>query len=165
MIDLEQVHDCYITTESKIVLLVVDGLGGLPHPDTRLSELETADTPNLDAMARESACGLTTPVLPGVAPGSGPGHLSLFGYDPLKYIIGRGALEALGIDVELRPGDVAARGNFCTVDPEGKLSDRRAGRIPSHLSAPLCERLNGIELDGVAGGCVSRSRTTVSCCA
>ena len=149
MIDLEQVHDCYISTESKIVLLVVDGLGGLPHPDTRLSELETANTPNLDAMARESACGLTTPVLPGVAPGSGPGHLSLFGYDPLKYIIGRGALEALGIDVELRPGDVAARGNFCTVDPEGKLSDRRAGRIPSHLSAPLCERLDGIELDGV----------------
>ena len=149
MIDLEQVHDCYISTESKIVLLVVDGLGGLPHPDTRLSELETANTPNLDAMAQESACGLTTPVLPGVAPGSGPGHLSLFGYDPLKYIIGRGALEALGIDVELRPGDVAARGNFCTVDPEGKLSDRRAGRIPSHLSAPLCERLDGIELDGV----------------
>ncbi len=149
MIDLEQVHDCYISTESKIVLLVVDGLGGLPHPDTRLSELETANTPNLDAMARESACGLTTPVLPGVAPGSGPGHLSLFGYDPLKYIIGRGALEALGIDVELRPGDVAARGNFCTVDPEGKLSDRRAGRIPTHLSAPLCERLDGIDLDGV----------------
>ena len=149
MIDLEQVHDCYISTESKIVLLVVDGLGGLPHPDTGRSELETADTPNLDAMARESACGLTTPVLPGVAPGSGPGHLSLFGYDPLKYIIGRGALEALGIDVELKPGDVAARGNFCTVDPDGNLSDRRAGRIPSHLSAPLCERLDGIELDGV----------------
>ncbi len=149
MIDLEQVHDCYISTESKIVLLVVDGLGGLPHPDTRLSELETANTPNLDAMARESACGLTTPVLPGVAPGSGPGHLSLFGYDPLKYIIGRGALEALGIDVELRPGDVAARGNFCTVDSSGNLSDRRAGRIPTHLSAPLCERLDGIELDGV----------------
>lgn len=149
MIDLEQVHDCYISTESKIVLLVVDGLGGIPHPDTRLSELETANTPNLDAMARESACGLTTPVLPGVAPGSGPGHLSLFGYDPLKYIIGRGALEALGIDVELRPGDVAARGNFCTVGPDGKLTDRRAGRIPSHLSAPLCERLDGIELDGV----------------
>ena len=149
MIDLEQVHDCYISTESKIVLLVVDGLGGLPHPDTGRSELETANTPNLDAMARESACGLTTPVLPGVAPGSGPGHLSLFGYDPLKYIIGRGALEALGIDVELRPGDVAARGNFCTVDPDGNLSDRRAGRIPSHLSAPLCERLDGIELDGV----------------
>jgi 2,3-bisphosphoglycerate-independent phosphoglycerate mutase len=149
MIDLEQLRDCYISTDSKIVLLVVDGLGGLAHPDTGKSELETANTPNLDAMARESACGLTMPVLPGVAPGSGPGHLSLFGYDPLKYIIGRGALEALGIDVELRPGDVAARGNFCTVDGSGKLVDRRAGRIPTHLSAPLCERLDGIELDGV----------------
>ena len=149
MIDLEQLHDCYITTDSKIVLLVVDGLGGLPHPDTGNSELETAHTPNLDAMTQESACGLTTPVLPGVAPGSGPGHLALFGYDPLKYIIGRGALEALGIDVELRPGDVAARGNFCTVDSSGQLVDRRAGRIPTELSALLCERLDQIELDGV----------------
>jgi 2,3-bisphosphoglycerate-independent phosphoglycerate mutase len=149
MIDLEQLHDCYITTDSKIVLLVVDGLGGLPHPDTGKSELETASIPNLDALARESACGLTTPVLPGVAPGSGPGHLALFGYNPLKYIIGRGALEALGIDVELRPGDVAARGNFCTVDSSGRLVDRRAGRIPTELSAPLCERLDQIELDGV----------------
>ncbi len=149
MIDLEQLHDCYVTTPSKIVLLVVDGLGGLPHPDTRRSELETANLPNLDAMAQESACGLTTPVLPGVAPGSGPGHLALFGYDPLKYVIGRGALEALGIEVELRPGDVAARGNFCTVDRAGNLVDRRAGRIPTELSAPLCARLNRIELPGV----------------
>ena len=149
MIDLELLHDCYVTTSSKIVLLVVDGLGGLPHPDTGRSELETANLPNLDAMARESACGVTTPVLPGVAPGSGPGHLALFGYDPLKYIIGRGALEALGIDVELRPGDVAARGNFCTVDADGNLVDRRAGRIPTEFSAPLCERLDTIELPGV----------------
>ena len=149
MIDLEQLHDCYVTTLSKIVLLVVDGLGGLAHPDTGRSELETASLPNLDAMAQESACGLTTPVLPGVAPGSGPGHLALFGYDPLKYIIGRGALEALGIDAELRPGDVAARGNFCTVDGAGNLVDRRAGRIPTELSAPLCERLDRIELPGV----------------
>lgn len=149
MIDLELLHDCYVTTSSKIVLLVVDGLGGLPHPDTRQSELETANLPNLDAMAQESACGMTTPVLTGVAPGSGPGHLALFGYDPLKYIIGRGALEALGIDVELRPGDVAARGNFCTVDSDGNLVDRRAGRIPTEFSAPLCERLDTIELPGV----------------
>ena len=149
MIDLEQLHDCYVSTSSKIVLLVVDGLGGLARPETGRSELETANLPNLDAMARESACGLTTPVLPGVAPGSGPGHLALFGYNPLKYIIGRGALEALGIDVELRPGDVAARGNFCTVDSSGSLVDRRAGRIPTELSAPLCERLDRIELPGV----------------
>ena len=149
MIDLEQLHDCYVTTSSKIVLLVVDGLGGLAHPDTGKSELETANTPNLDAMAQQSACGLTTPVITGVAPGSGPGHLALFGYDPLKYIIGRGALEALGIEVELRPGDVAARGNFCTIEGGGNLVDRRAGRIPTELSAPLCERLDQIELDGV----------------
>ena len=149
MIDLEALRDCYVPTSSKIVLLVVDGLGGLAHPDTGLSELETANLPNLDAMAQESACGLTTPVLPGVAPGSGPGHLALFGYNPLKHMIGRGALEALGIDVEMRPGDVAARGNFCTVDADGLLVDRRAGRIPTELSSPICDRLDQIELDGV----------------
>ena len=149
MIDLELLHDCYIKTSSKVVLLVVDGLGGLANHETGLSELETAKLPNLDAMAHESACGLTTPVIPGVAPGSGPGHLSLFGYNPLKYLIGRGALEALGIDVELRPGDVAARGNFCIVDGKGHLVDRRAGRIPTQFSAPLCERLDQIQIDGV----------------
>lgn len=149
MIDQEELRDCYTSTSSKIVLLVVDGLGGLAHPDTRLSELETANIPNLDAMAQESACGLTTPVLPGVAPGSGPGHLALFGYDPLKHLIGRGALEALGIEVALQPGDVAARGNFCLVDGDGLLVDRRAGRIPTEFSVPLCERLDKIEIDGV----------------
>ena len=149
MIDQEELQDCYTSTSSKIVLLVVDGLGGLAHPDTRLSELETANIPNLDAMAQESACGLTTPVLPGVAPGSGPGHLALFGYDPLKHLIGRGALEALGIEVALQPGDVAARGNFCLVDGDGLLLDRRAGRIPTEFSVPLCERLDKIEIAGV----------------
>ncbi len=149
MIDIEQLRDCYLNTPSKMVLLVVDGLGGLAHPETGKSELETANIPNLDALAQQSACGLTTPVLPGVAPGSGPGHLALFGYDPLKHMIGRGALEALGIDVDLQPGDVAARGNFCTVDSDGLLVDRRAGRIPTELSAPICERLDRIELEGV----------------
>lgn len=149
MIDLEQIHDSIASTPSKIVLLVADGLGGLPHPDTRKSELETANIPNLDALAQRSACGLTTPVEVGVAPGSGPGHLALFGYNPLKYIIGRGALEALGVGVELMPGDVAARGNFCTVDDNGLLTDRRAGRIATSLSAPLCERLDRIEIPGV----------------
>ena len=149
MIDLEALHDCYTSSPSKIVLLIVDGLGGLAHPDTGLSELETAHIPNLDTMAQKSACGLTTPVLPGVAPGSGPGHLALFGYDPLKHIIGRGALEALGIEVALHPGDVAARGNFCTVDGNGLLVDRRAGRVATELSAPICQRLDLIELDGI----------------
>ena len=149
MIDLEQIHDSISSTPSKIVLLVADGLGGLPHPDTRQSELETAHIPHLDALAQRSACGLTTPVEVGVAPGSGPGHLALFGYNPLKYMIGRGALEALGIGTELLPGDVAARGNFCAVDDDGVLTDRRAGRIATSLSAPLCERLNDIEIPGV----------------
>ncbi len=149
MIDLEQIHDSIASTPSKIVLLVADGLGGLPHPDTRKSELETAHIPNLDALAQRSACGLTTPVEIGVAPGSGPGHLALFGYNPLKYLIGRGALEALGIGAELLPGDVAARGNFCTVDDDGLLTDRRAGRIRTELSAPLCQRLDSIEIPGV----------------
>ncbi|MCD5403653.1 MAG: 2,3-bisphosphoglycerate-independent phosphoglycerate mutase [SAR202 cluster bacterium] len=147
--DVEELRDCYTKTPSKMVLLVADGLGGLAHPETGKSELETAHTPNLDALAQKSACGLTTPVLPGVAPGSGPGHLALFGYDPLKHQIGRGALEALGIEVELASGDVAARGNFCTVDGEGLLTDRRAGRIPTELSAPICDRLDRIEIPGV----------------
>ena len=149
MIDVEELRDCYTNTPSKMVLLVADGLGGMAHPDTGLSELETAHIPNLDRLAQKSACGLTTPVLPGVAPGSGPGHLALFGYDPLKHQIGRGALEALGIEVELAPGDGAARGNFCTVDGEGLLTDRRAGRIPTSESAPICERLDRIEIPGV----------------
>ena len=149
MIDLKQIHDSIASTPSKIVLLVADGLGGLPHPETRKSELETAQIPNLDALAGRSACGLTTPVEIGVAPGSGPGHLALFGYDPLKYFIGRGALEALGIGVDLQPGDVAARGNFCTVDDAGLLTDRRAGRIATELSRPLCEMLNTITIPGV----------------
>ena len=149
MIDVEELRDCYTNTPSKMVLLVADGLGGLAHPETGKSELETARTPNLDALAQKSACGLTTPVLPGVTPGSGPGHLALFGYDPLKHQIGRGALEALGIEVELASGDVAARGNFCTIDEGGMLTDRRAGRIPTDESAPICERLDRIEIPGV----------------
>ena len=148
MIDLDVLKDSFVTSPSKIVMLVVDGLGGLPHPDTRRSELETAATPNLDALAQESACGLTVPVLPGVTPGSGPGHLALFGYDPLKYMIGRGALEALGIEVDLKEGEVSARGNFCTVDSQGQLLDRRAGRIPTEVCIRLCKDLNTIRVDG-----------------
>jgi 2,3-bisphosphoglycerate-independent phosphoglycerate mutase len=112
----------------KIVLLVMDGLGGLPHPDTGLTELESAHTPNMDRLAERSSLGSLLPVSPGVTPGSGPGHLSLFGYDPTEYVVGRGALSALGVGFELRPGDLAARLNLATLDPEGRVQDRRAGR-------------------------------------
>ena len=149
MIDLPFLSDICRTTPSKIVMLVVDGLGGAPHPETGKSELETARLPNLDGLAGESACGLTDPVMAGITPGSGPGHMSLFGYDPVKYLMGRGVLEALGMDVELAEGDVAARGNFCTLDPNGLVADRRAGRIPTAESAPLVELLDGIEAPGV----------------
>ena len=131
-------------------MLVVDGLGGMPDPKTGRSELETARLPNLDRLAQQSACGLTTPVAPGITPGSGPGHMALFGYDPVKYLMGRGVLEALGIGLELRDGDVAARGNLCTIDENGLVQDRRAGRIPTEESAPLVAALDRIEAPGVA---------------
>ena len=107
--------------DSRIVLLVADGLGGYPSPDTGLSELEAAAVPNLDALARESACGLSIPVGPGITPGSGPGHLALFGYEPGRDLVGRGVMEALGIGLNLRPDDAVARGNFCTLDSEGRV--------------------------------------------
>ncbi|MCH7718538.1 MAG: phosphoglycerate mutase, partial [Chloroflexi bacterium] len=147
--DLDLVRQLAVPNDTKILLAVVDGLGGLPHPETVRSELEAADIPHLDRLAADSACGLTVPVAPGVTPGSGPGHLALFGYDPLRYTVGRGVLEALGIDFDLQPQDVAARGNFCTLDAEGRITDRRAGRIATEQSAPLCETLRESELPGV----------------
>lgn len=135
--------------DSKIVLLVSDGLGGLPQEPGGKTELETANTPHLDALAKRGVLGLSTPVLPGIAPGSGPGHLGLFGYDPLQYNIGRGVLEALGIDFDLGPNDVAIRGNFCTIDDDGNITDRRAGRIGSDIGAALCEKLDKIDIPGV----------------
>jgi 2,3-bisphosphoglycerate-independent phosphoglycerate mutase len=134
---------------SKIVFLVSDGLGGLPLEPGGKTELETAKTPNLNALAQRASLGLSVPVLPGIAPGSGPGHLGLFGYDPLKYVIGRGVLEALGIDFELGPNDVAIRGNFCSLDDQGRITDRRAGRIASEIGKKLCEKLNKIKIPGV----------------
>lgn len=144
----ELLREVVVPGTSKIVLMVLDGLGGLPHPETRRTELETADIPHLDRLASESSCGLTIPVAPGITPGSGPGHLALFGYDPVRYNIGRGVLEAVGIEFPLGPNDVAARGNFCTVD-DGLITDRRAGRIPTETCAELCELLRGISLPGV----------------
>src|SRR5947207_8239613 len=133
---------------SKIVLLVADGLGGLPLEPGGKTELESARTPNLDACAREGVCGLSIPVLPGITPGSGPGHLGLFGYDPLQYRIGRGILEAMGIHFPVGSRDVAIRGNFCTVDAEGKISDRRAGRPSTDRCTAMCKKLQQIQLPG-----------------
>jgi 2,3-bisphosphoglycerate-independent phosphoglycerate mutase len=134
---------------TKIVLVVADGLGGLPMEPGGKTELESARTPNLDAYAREGVCGLITPVLPGITPGSGPGHLGLFGYDPLEYRIGRGILEALGIHFQVGPRDVAARGNFCTVDASGVITDRRAGRPTTERCVAMCRKLQQVRVPGV----------------
>ena len=128
-----------------ITMIVVDGVGGLPHPATGLTELESATTPNLDAMAAESSLGMHVPVAPGVTPGSGPAHLALFGYDPARHLIGRGVLAALGVGIRLREGDVAARLNLATLDGQGRVTDRRAGRPGNPEGRRLVRRLQ----DGV----------------
>jgi len=148
MDQLELMSKLSIPNTTKMVLLVMDGVGGLPGANG-LTELESAHTPNLDALAAKSITGLTTPARPGVTPGSGPGHVGLFGYDPMDWDIGRGVLEALGIDFELGPNDLAARGNFATVDADGNITDRRAGRIPTEEGARVVEKLSKIRLPGV----------------
>jgi 2,3-bisphosphoglycerate-independent phosphoglycerate mutase len=135
--------------DAKILLVVVDGLGGFPHPQTGRSELETARLPNLDRLAATGSCGLVSPLGPGFTPGSGPAHLALFGYDPWRHEIGRGALSALGLGMDFRQGDVAARLNFCTVDTQGRVTDRRAGRIPTEKCGELCGLLRQIRIPGV----------------
>ncbi len=134
----------------KMILLVMDGLGGLPGPDGK-TELEAASTPNFDQLAEKSELGLLEIVDVGITPGSGPGHLSLFGYDPLEFSIGRGILEAMGVGAHVGPGDVCARGNFCTRSGDGVITDRRAGRIATEKSALLVEKLSASikEMDGV----------------
>jgi 2,3-bisphosphoglycerate-independent phosphoglycerate mutase len=138
------------SNQTKIVMLVADGLGGLPIEPGGKTELETARTPNLDRLASEGTVGLSLPVAPGITPGSGPGHLGLFGFDPLEHDIGRGVLEALGVGVEVGPKDVAIRGNFCTIDAEGRVTDRRAGRIPTETCVRLVEKLRAaVKVEGV----------------
>jgi 2,3-bisphosphoglycerate-independent phosphoglycerate mutase len=149
MIPLEEIRQISVVSPSKIVMLVIDGLGGLTDAKTGKTELETADTPHLDQLAKKGVCGLTDPVSPGITPGSGPGHLALFGYDPLKFTIGRGVLEALGIGFKLTKSDVAARGNFCTVNDKGLITDRRAGRITTDKCTELCTLLRQIKLKDV----------------
>lgn len=145
------------TSDSKIVLLIMDGLGDIPHPDfDRKTPLEAAKTPNLDKIVPQSACGRLIPILPGVTPGSGPGHLGLFGYDPVEYAdIKRGVIEAAGVGFDMKRGDVASRSNFCSIGPDGKITDRRAGRIPTEKTEVLCKKLNQIgKIDGVKVTCV-----------
>lgn len=134
--------------QTKILMLILDGLGGLPLTPAGPTELEAASTPNMDRLAREGICGLSEPVGAGITPGSGPGHLALFGYDPFRFVIGRGVLEALGIGFPLEKEDVAARGNFCTVDGDGNITDRRAGRIPTEKCRELVQMLRQIRLPG-----------------
>lgn len=148
MDDTQLLKQLAVAADSKLVLLVLDGLGGLPDPATGRTELETARTPNLDALARQGSVGLMTPIAPGVTPGSAPAHLALFGYDAVQYQIGRGVLSAAGVGLELGPGDVACRVNFATMQ-DGVITDRRAGRIPTEEARRLCQRLSEIQLPGV----------------
>ena len=147
--NLELMRELSVPTGSKIVLLVLDGLGGLPNEEGK-TELEAANSSNLDSIAAASDLGLSVPVAAGVTPGSGPGHLGLFGYNPIEFPVGRGVLSALGVGFELEQSDLAARINFATKDSEGKISDRRAGRIPTEEASKLVEEINEkLQLDDV----------------
>lgn len=146
--DISLVWEKLAQPGGRIVYLILDGGGGLPHPKTGKTAYQEAHTPNLDQLARTASCGLLELVGPGITPGSGPGHLALFGYHPLRYTLGRGVLSALGIDFPLQEGDVAARVNFATMDTEGKIIDRRAGRIATETNRDLCEKIrHTVQLD------------------
>jgi 2,3-bisphosphoglycerate-independent phosphoglycerate mutase len=144
--DLDFIKKLVKPADTKIILLILDGLGGLPMAPGGQTELEAAKTPNLDRLAAEGICGLHQPVGAGIMPGSGPAHLGVFGYDATRYVVGRGALSAVGVDFDLQSGDVAARGNFCTLDSSGKVSDRRAGRISTEKNEELVRMLREIKL-------------------
>lgn len=146
---LKWIHEMAVDNGSKIVLLVMDGLGGIPLEPGGPTELEAARTPNMDSLTGRAALGMSDVVAPGFSPGSGPGHMALFGYDPLEVLIGRGVLEAMGIGFPLTPNDVAIRANFCTVDAEGNITDRRAGRIPTEECIKRVEILRQIQIPGV----------------
>jgi 2,3-bisphosphoglycerate-independent phosphoglycerate mutase len=133
--------DVVVPGQSKMVLLVLDGLGGIQDPRYGKTELQAARTPNLDKLAAEGTCGVLDPIAPGITPGSGPAHMALFGYDPLTCNIGRGVLSALGVGFDLTSRDLAARANFATVDSAGNITDRRAGRISSEDNSRLCEKI------------------------
>jgi 2,3-bisphosphoglycerate-independent phosphoglycerate mutase len=145
----EIINEMAVDNGSKIVLLLMDGLGGIPLVPGGKSELDEANTPNMDSLTGRASLGLSEVVSPGFSPGSGPGHLALFGYDPLEYTIGRGVLEALGIGFDLQPEDVAIRCNFCTLDENGNITDRRAGRIPTEECVKRVDILRQIEIPGV----------------
>lgn len=139
--DYRILQDLALEEGGKIVYLILDGVGGLRMEGWEGTELQVARTPNLDRLASQSVCGLLDPIWPGITPGSGPAHFAIFGYDPLQFEVGRGVLAALGIGFELTDRDVAARINFCTLDHEGKVTDRRAGRIPTEENRRLCAKL------------------------
>jgi 2,3-bisphosphoglycerate-independent phosphoglycerate mutase len=139
----DQYSELTLKTNAKLALIVLDGLGDIATKEQNyLSPLEAAHTPNLDALSKDSAQGRMIPVAPGITPGSGPGHLGLFGYDPLEFQVGRGVIEALGLGLELKPGDVCARANFATLNAKGIVTDRRAGRIPTETCENLCAMLS-----------------------
>jgi len=144
---IELIQQLKQKSDEQVVLLVLDGLGGLQKNGK--TELEAAHTPHMDSVAKTSEAGLTIPIAPGITPGSGPGHLSLFGYDPLSYVIGRGILSALGVKFPIQHGDLAARVNFATIDGDGNVTDRRAGRIPDEINRKMCEKIREISLPGV----------------
>jgi 2,3-bisphosphoglycerate-independent phosphoglycerate mutase len=146
---MELLSDLAQMNKKKIVLFVLDGLGGLPQKVGGKTELESASTPNFDRLAERSECGLQSPLGIGITPGSAPGHLSLFGYNPFDYAIGRGVVAAMGIAFPMKEGDVAVRMNFASKDDQGNITDRRAGRIPTEKCAELCKKLKDVSIDGI----------------